>query len=158
MFLNSIAGGRSGIPVRGGGIVPRIGLHPGPTCFTRPNRSRAREFSANDVARLYCRQLRDGIFTHQEFIDAVDARCGWPRSDDWRKRVQDLLDMLEDIAEEVAKLVGPSKAKILARLWRLIPPWIRARIEAVLAGIVGKILQAIGRVMDKIKRLPPPTP
>lgn len=137
--------------------MPRIGLKPGPVCFTRPNRTRDREFLASDLARLYCKQIKDGIFTHEDFVREVDKRCGFPREDttDWRRQIQDVLDALEAVLEELLKTVGPSGAKVLARIYKLLPPAIRARIERALGELLGKVIGKIRDTIDKVKRLPP---
>lgn len=128
-------------------------------CYYRPNRLEPRKFRASDVARLYCRGISAGDFSQSDFLAEVNNRCGWGKTDDWRERYQEVFDAIERILKELLEQLGPGAiAKILGRLYKMIPLPIRRRFEAWLSGVVKQIGKAIVDALEKLKRLPPPPP
>lgn len=63
----------------------------------RPNRTLPRPFSINDVARIYCRLVENGI--PEQIIDAaIDERCG-----EERKRQRDAKAVAQQAVEEATE-------------------------------------------------------
>lgn len=128
-------------------------------CYYKPNRTHPRYFTAKTAAEAFCyARSRSGI-TEQDFIDEVNKLCGWkdPGSEDWKRKLQDALDALEKVAEELLKQFGPGAiAKVLGKLWKMLPAPIRKSITDWAIGVGKKIGGLLSDAIDKVRRLPPP--
>jgi len=128
--------------------MAKAGLKTGQVCFVRPNRTKDRVYTANDVARLFCSGVQQGHFTVQEFEDARGRRCPGLQSDcaELRNYIQSILEALAAILLLLG-LPQTIGARAILLLGRLLP---RALLERL--GIYGFLTQfpAAAAELEKI--------
>ena len=129
-------------------------------CYYKPERTKDRYFNAKTAAQAYCYARSRSNITQEDFIKEVNKRCGWEGSEgdaDFRRKVQDVMDALEKLAEELLKLFGPGFfAKVLGKVYKALPEPIRKALERWAVGKAKEIGRIISDSLDKLKRLPPP--
>jgi hypothetical protein len=103
-----------------------MALPTGPTCFTRPARTRVRRYSAKDVSRIYCKAVSQGVAEAE--IDALlKASCKTKieKPDDncsCEELIDELADALDilDLAIEIGGAINPTKKAI-----KKVREWLR---------------------------------
>lgn len=129
-------------------------------CYYKPNRTRPRYFNAKTAAQAYCKARATSGISQEDFIKEVNLRCGWDagkKDEDWKRKVQDVLDALEKLAEELLKQFGPGAiAKVLQRIWKALPAPVKKAVTDWAVKVGKRLLELLGEVADKVRRLPPP--